>query len=74
MLTLSQTIEECSPHYLNVKKQNALLLPSYCHGNDAVKVHMSGVMKTPTFWFPTWSGANQAVQSQKMARDLKIQI
>ena len=31
-------------------------------------------MRKPTFWFPTWSDANQAVQLQKMARDLKFQI
>ena len=27
-----------------------------------------------TFWFPTWSNTNQAVQLQKMARGLKFQI
>ena len=26
------------------------------------------------FFFPTWSDTNQAVQLQKMARDLKFQI
>ena len=31
-------------------------------------------MRKPTFWFPTWSGTNQAVQLQKMARDLKFRI
>ena len=31
-------------------------------------------MKKPKFWFPTWSGTNQAMQSQKMARGLKFQI
>ena len=31
-------------------------------------------MRKPTFWFPTWSETNQAVQSQKMARGLKFQI
>ena len=29
-------------------------------------------MRKPTFWFPTWSHTNQAVQSQKMARGLKF--
>ena len=31
-------------------------------------------MKKPTFWFPTLSDTNQAVQLQKMARDLKFRI
>ena len=31
-------------------------------------------MRKPTFWFPTWSNINQAVQLQKMARGLKFRI
>ena len=31
-------------------------------------------MRKPTFWFPTRSDTNRAVQSQKMARDLKFRI
>ena len=31
-------------------------------------------MRKPTFWFPTWSDTNRAVQPQKMARDLKFWI
>ena len=31
-------------------------------------------MRKPTFWFPTWSDSNQAVQLQKMARGLKFWI
>ena len=31
-------------------------------------------MRKPTFWFPTWSDTNQAVQLQKMARGLKFRI
>ena len=31
-------------------------------------------MRKPTFWFPTWSDTNQAVQLQKMARGLKFKI
>ena len=31
-------------------------------------------MRKPTFWFPTWSDANNAVQLQKMARGLKFRI
>ena len=33
---------------------------------------LSRVMRKPTFWFPTWSNTNQAVQLQKMARGLKF--
>ena len=32
------------------------------------------VMRKPTFWFPTWSDTNQAVQLQKMAKGLKFWI
>ena len=35
---------------------------------------MSHVMRKPTFWFPTWSDSNQAVQLKKMARGLKFWI
>ena len=35
---------------------------------------MSRIMRKPTFWFPTWSDTNRAVQSQKMARGLKFRI
>ena len=31
-------------------------------------------MRKLTFWFPTWSDTNLAVQSQKMARGLKLRI
>ena len=31
-------------------------------------------MRKPTFWLPTWSDTNQAVQQQKMARGLKFCI
>ena len=31
-------------------------------------------MRKPTYWFPTWSNTNQAVQLQKMARGLKFRI
>ena len=36
--------------------------------------NLSHVMRKPTFWFPTWSDTNQAVQLQKMARGLKFWI
>ena len=32
------------------------------------------VMRKQTFWFPTWSDTNQAVQLQKMSRGLKFRI
>ena len=35
---------------------------------------MSRVMRKPTFWLPTRSDTNQAVQLQKMARGLKFRI
>ena len=35
---------------------------------------MSHVMRKQTFWFPTWSDTNRAVQPQKMARGLKFRI
>ena len=31
-------------------------------------------MRKPTFWFPTRSDTNQAIQIQKMARGLKFRI
>ena len=31
-------------------------------------------MRKPTFWFPTWSDTNQAVQLQKMTSGLKFRI
>ena len=37
-------------------------------------LHLSRVMRKSTFWFPTWSDTNQAVQLQKMARGLKFRI
>ena len=42
------------------------LFCSHCHD------YLSLVVRKPTFWFPTWSDTNQAVQLQKMARGLKI--
>ena len=35
---------------------------------------MSRDTRKQTFWFPTWSDTNQAVQLQKMARGLKFWI
>ena len=36
--------------------------------------YLSRVMRKPTFWFPTWSDTNPAVQSQKMAKGFKFWI
>ena len=36
--------------------------------------HMSRDVRKQTFWFPTLSDTNKAVQPQKMARGLKFQI
>ena len=38
------------------------------------EAYMSLVMRKPTFWFPTWSDTNQAVQLKDMARGLKFRI
>ena len=35
---------------------------------------LSRVMRKQTFWFPTWSHTNQAVQLQKMVRGFKFRI
>ena len=37
-------------------------------------MQLSRVIRKPTFWFPTWSDTNQAVQLQKVARGLKFRI
>ena len=46
--------------------------PSLSHGERFLKKNEMKIK--PTFWFPTWSDTNQAVQLQKMARGLKFQI
>ena len=33
---------------------------------------LSSVMRKQTFWYPTWSDTNQAVQPQKMASGLTL--
>ena len=37
-----------------------------------IGLHMSHIMRKPTFWFLTRFDTNRAVQSQKMARGLKF--
>ena len=41
------------------------------HGSVSEE-NMSRVMRKQTFWFPTWSDTNQAVQLQKIARGFKF--
>ena len=56
---------------LHVKKNRSKLeekLLTVC----LITKNMSRVMRKPTFWFPTWSDTNPAVQLQKMARGLEI--
>ena len=55
------------------------LAPKVCMEKNSTCVcgqdrQMSRVMRKPTFWFPTWSDTNQAIQLQKMARGLKFRI
>ena len=57
-------------HLLNARYKDRLIK----HGLVLLKLDVSRVMRNPTFWFPTWSGTNQAVQLQKMARGLKFRI
>ena len=60
--------------------RRALLNMSSCSTADnvflakEVYMYMSRVMRKPTFWFPTRSNTNQAVQLQKMARGLRFWI
>ena len=46
-----------------------------CFNGGTISYHkMSRFMRKPTFWFPTRSDTNQAVQLQKMARGFKFWI
>ena len=47
-----------------------LLLPKA----ELVSNNLSRIMRKPTFWYPTWSDTNQAVQPHQIARGLKFQI
>ena len=47
---------------------------SNCYCDLKSSAHLSRDVRKPTFWFPTWSDTNQAVQLQKMARGLKFRI
>ena len=41
---------------------------------EILKIEPHHEKTVPTFWFPTWSDTNQAVQLQKMDRCLKFRI
>ena len=47
---------------------------NFCSKFSVNRKLMSCIMRKPTFWFPTWSDINQAVQLQKIARGLKFRI
>ena len=53
--------------------ENRILIQPVLGGMASV-AYLSHVMRKPTFWFPTWSDTNKAVQPQKMARGLKFRI
>ena len=61
----------CEKPFICTNVPKLLLIQQTPHG---VNAPMSRVMSKPTFWFPTWSGTNQTVQIQKMARGLKFRI
>ena len=43
-------------------------------GAYVTKVKMGRVVRKQTFWFPTWSESNHAVQLQKIDRGLKFRV
>ena len=49
-------------------------LHKHTHHTLLELTYLSHVMRKPTFWFPTWSDTNQAVQLQNIARSLKFRI
>ena len=59
---------------LAVHNYDIVLVASKLGTNSNCNTQMSCVMRKPTFWFPTWSNTNQAVQLQKMDRGLKSGI
>ena len=60
-LRVVKDLKECEPKTLQS------LYNASCY-------NVSRVMGKPTFWFPTWSDTNSAVQLQKIARGLKFRI
>ena len=70
VITGASSRENLFDGFMNMQNSNPfLLLRSY---QEVRK--LSRVIRKPTFWFPTWSDTNQAVQLQKMARGLKFRI
>ena len=54
--------------------RDAAQIIKFCDSCLLVMYMTSRVMRKPTFWFPTWSDTNQAVQLQKMAGGSKFRI
>ena len=46
----------------------------YIHALVLTSLKMSRVVRKQTFWFPTWSDTNQAVQLQNIDRGLKFRV
>ena len=61
--------------FIKKKKKKKKKKKNNTHGEKLGKTsshnNMSRVMRKPTFWCPTRSDTNQALQLQKMARGLK---
>ena len=55
-------------------KMRVLRVDLYLCCSHTPHADMSLLVRKPTFWFPTWSDTNQAVQLQKMARCLKFRF
>ena len=51
-----------------------LYILASCFVQKKNQIHLSRVMRKPTFRFSTRSDTNQAVQSQKMAKGLKFRF
>ena len=66
---LPRMMQNLAYHKLKLFKNAGLLLAHFI-----AEYHLSRILRKPTFWFPTWSDTNQAVQLQKIARGLKFGI
>ena len=61
-------------HPLNCLQRVSCGSNSIGEHSESLKYKISRDVRKPTFWFPTWSDTNQAVQLQKMAIGLKFRI
>ena len=71
--SLADNMNLPEPPYLNTF--SILVLGAgfcFCLCRFLLIAYLSRVMRKPTFWFPTWSDTNKAVQLQKMAGCLEI--